>query len=218
MDTNYVQNEKEESAPFLIRFTSPFEYDILEFPNIKLDFITSLANQFIRIRFAEREASVVKHQRSIRSHRYRSKKVKLIACFLFIGSMWFTTLPVYSTDLSSEVGVHTDAARAGGQHGKSMMKDQRFVPVPIPISVSRSASVWIGGVSAFDWMISMVRSRISRLFAPCGRRWLIPGCSWGRPIIARKIPRGRNRSSRSFGNGRYSRTKRRSALEGSMRT
>jgi hypothetical protein len=76
----------------------------------------------------------VKHQISIKSRGYRSKKGKLITCFLFIWSVWFTTLPTYASDLSSEVGAHTDTVRVGGQHGKSMMKDRRFVPVPVPIS------------------------------------------------------------------------------------
>ena len=76
----------------------------------------------------------MKHLISIKSWGARSKKVKLIACFLFIWSVWVTTLPANASDLSTEVGATTDTVKAGGQNGKSMMQDRRFVPVPIPIS------------------------------------------------------------------------------------
>ena len=85
------------------------------------------------MRFGE-EAYAVKHQTSIKSRGARSKKVKRITCFLFIWSVWFMPLPAYASDLSSEVGATTDTVKAGGQHGKSMLQDRRFVPVPIPIS------------------------------------------------------------------------------------
>jgi len=76
----------------------------------------------------------VKHKTSIKSWRDRSKKVKLITCFLFIWSVWFTALPTYASDISLDVEATTDTVKAGDQDGKSMMKDRRFVPVPIPIS------------------------------------------------------------------------------------
>jgi hypothetical protein len=76
----------------------------------------------------------MKYQTFIKSRNYSSKKTKLIACFAFIWSMWLMNLPADASDLSAAVGANTDTVKTGIQHGKSMMQDRRFVPVPIPIS------------------------------------------------------------------------------------
>jgi hypothetical protein len=62
------------------------------------------------------------------------KKVKLTACCFFIWSVCFTAFTSHAHDVTTEVGSHLGAAKAGSKVLKSKKKERRFVPVPIPIS------------------------------------------------------------------------------------